>query len=105
MEKQYNFNQSETKLVEKIIDDDTAMINHMILNKGDHLPRHMSNSNVYMLVIRGTLSLQFNEEPRKNFEHGSIVNIPYGLQMNVSNEHDDQVEFFVVKAPNPRLYK
>ena len=105
MEKLYNFNQSKEKLIEKIIDDDVLMVNHIIFNKDEFLPEHNSNSNVYMVVARGTLTLQLAENPAKEYAHGSIVNIPGGVKMNVSNRNDEQLEFFVLKAPSPRLYK
>lgn len=57
-----------------------------------------------MMVVRGTLTLQLAESPVKEYEHGSIVNIPGGVKINVSNKNDEQLEFFVLKAPSPRLY-
>lgn len=104
METQYLFKSSADKLIEKIIDDDAVMINHMILNKGDFLPEHKSNSNVYMIVVRGMLTLHLAENEAKDYGNGSIINIPYGVKMNVSNSNDEQVEFFVIKAPSPRVY-
>jgi quercetin dioxygenase-like cupin family protein len=80
------------------------MINHMILSKGDSLPEHNANSNVYMIVVRGVLTLQLAENPAKQFEQGSIVNIPYDTKMNVSSSFEGQTEFFVIKAPSPRVY-
>ncbi|MDL2215545.1 cupin domain-containing protein [Ruminococcaceae bacterium OttesenSCG-928-N02] len=105
MEKVYSFNQSADKLIEKILDDDVAMINHMILNRGEALPTHDSNSNVYMLIVRGTVSIQLNEKPVKHYAHGNIVNIPGGIKMSIFNDCAEQAEFFVVKAPSPRLYR
>ncbi len=105
MEKVYRFNQSEKKLVEKILDDDVAMINHMILNQEDALPEHDSNSNVYLVVVRGAIEMQIAENPSKRYEKGSIINIPGKIKMNISNVDSEQAEFFVVKAPSPRLYK
>lgn len=105
MEKLYAFKNSEQKLVEKILDDDAVMMNHMILNRGEALPEHDSNSNVYMMVIRGAVTLQLAENPAKQYPHGSIISIPGGVRMNVSNSQNEQLEFFVVKAPSPRLYK
>lgn len=105
MEKAYTFHASTNKLIEKIIDNDEVMINHMILNTNDCIPEHNANSNVYMIVIRGVLTLQLSENPAKHFEQGSIINIPYQTKMNVSNTHQEQVEFFVVKAPSPRIYE
>lgn len=104
MEKLYIFKPSDTKLIEKVLDDDEVMINHIILNQGDSLPEHDSNSNVYLMVVRGAITLQLGENPQVEYAHGTIVNIPGGVRMNISNGREDQLEFFVVKAPSPRLY-
>ena len=100
MEKVYSFNQSADKLIEKILDDDVAMINHMILNQGEALPKHDSNSNVYMIIVRGTLTIQLADKPEKHYENGNILNIPGGITMNICNNNVAQVEFFVIKAPS-----
>lgn len=105
MEKVYSFNQSADKLIEKILDDDVAMINHMILNQCEALPKHDSNSNVYMIIVRGTLTIQLANEPEKRYKNGNILNIPGNITMNICNNDLEQVEFFVIKAPSPRLYK
>lgn len=105
MEKVYDFHQSDNKLIEKILDDDAVMINHMILNDGDAIPQHDSNSNVYLLIVRGTLSVRLAENEERLYGHGNIVNIPGGVTMNISNAITEQTEFFVIKAPSPRLYK
>jgi quercetin dioxygenase-like cupin family protein len=104
MEKRYEFKQSADKLIEKIIDNDEVMINHMILNNGDFVPEHYSNSNVYMMIVRGVLTLQLSDNPATQYEQGSIVNIPFGIKMNISNTHEEQTEFFVIKAPSPRVF-
>lgn len=105
IEKAYRFNQSAEKIVEKILDDDEVMINHIILNQGEAMPQHNSNSNVYMLVARGAVTLQLAEDAAKRYEHGTIVNIPGGVRMDISNTQTEQLEFFVIKAPSPRVYK
>ncbi|HZK09503.1 MAG TPA: cupin domain-containing protein [Clostridia bacterium] len=105
METKYVFNQSQEKLIEKIIDSDEVMINHMIFNESEGLPRHASNSNVYMLVIRGTLSLKLGDKEEKKHPQGSLLSIAYNVMMDVSNKDREQVEIFVIKAPHPRNYK
>lgn len=105
LEKSYSFSKEDVKNIEKLIDDDNLLINHMILPKDTGLPEHYSNSNVYMTVVRGILSLQLEDQELKQYENGSIVNIPYNTKMNVNNFNDDVLEFFVVKAPNPKNFK
>ena len=105
IEKAYNFSTDDNKKIEKIIDDDAVMINHMILPKNEGLPEHYSNSNVYMVIIRGNMTLKLDDQQPKSYTRGQMINIPYHTKMNVNNFSDDVLEFFVVKSPNPRHYK
>lgn len=105
MEQTFNFKKTSVeKLIEKVVDDNNVAINHMILNKGEALPTHNANSNVYMIVVRGTVTLHLEENPDVSYSAGNIVNIPYDTKMDVKNTHDEQLEFFVVKSPNPKFY-
>jgi len=76
----------------------------MVLNKGQTLPEHFSNSNVYMIVIRGTVTLQLADQPAHSYPAGTMVNIPYNVKMNISNQDQETLEFFVVKAPSPSRF-
>jgi len=105
LEKQFNFAKSAKKLAEKILEDDHTGINHMILPKGDALPEHYTNSNVYMIIINGTMTLQLAGQEEHNYPEGSIITIPFNIKMNVSNRHDELLEFFVVKAPSPKTMR
>ncbi|MGV8145740.1 MAG: cupin domain-containing protein [Alkaliphilus sp.] len=105
IEKRYEFTVIEGKAIEKIIDEEAVAINHMILPKGDRLPEHFSNAPVYMIVSKGTVTLQLNKQAANVYHEGSIINIPYNVKMNVTNEHDPVLELFVIKAPGPKNYK
>ncbi|OPJ56809.1 cupin domain-containing protein [Alkalithermobacter paradoxus] len=102
IEKVYKFADASEKLIEKIIDDENVVLNHMILTKGAALPEHYSNSNVYMIITKGKMTIKLNDENANEHSCGSILNIPFNTKMNVSNSYDEILEFFVVKAPNPK---
>lgn len=102
IEKKYVYKVTDKKIIERLIDDDNLAINHMVLTKGTGLPVHYSNSNVYMIITRGIMTIGLNEQEANEYCKGDIINIPYNVQMNVQNLHDDILEFFVVKAPNPK---
>ncbi len=104
LEKVYDYSVEDKKVIEKLIDDDPAQINHMVLPKGTGLPEHFSNSNVYMLIVRGHMTLRLDDQEAHVYASGHIINIPYQIKMNVSNQDDAVLEFFVVKSPNPRIY-
>lgn len=104
VETKFKLTQSEEKVIEKVISDDNVHYNHMILRKGEALPEHYSNSNVYMLVIRGRLSIRLNDQDEHNYETGSLLKIPYNVLMNVYNTDEEVLEITVVKAPAPGTF-
>jgi len=104
LEKIYGFSTSDTNKIEKLIDDDHVVINHMVLPKGAGLPEHYSNSNVYMIIIRGNMTLILDDQEPHQYTCGQIINMPYHIKMKVTNFDEEVLEFFVVKSPNPKNY-
>ena len=60
-----------------------------------------SNSNVYMTVVKGTLSIGLDDQETHEYRAGTLLNIPKDIKMNVTNLHEEQLELIVVKAPAP----
>ena len=105
METLYKFQSSAAKLIEKIVDDDLATINHVILAAGDSLPEHLSISNTYFIIVQGTIMLKIGDEKAKSYEKGSIIYFPHNTKINVANGSSGILEIFAVKVPNPKNYK
>lgn len=104
LEKKYLFKVSDDSILEKIVDDEDVVLNHIIFKHGEGLPEHNSNSNVYLVIIKGTMTIRLNDQESNEYSTGNIINIPYGIKMKIDNNADSILEFFVVKAPNPKNY-
>lgn len=91
------------KAVEKVVFDENVHYLHMVFNKNEGLPEHFSNSNVYMTVIRGMLSIGLNDQDIHEYEAGTLLKIPFQTKMNVKNLHNETLELIVVKAPAPKI--
>jgi quercetin dioxygenase-like cupin family protein len=102
IEKPYAFAKTDAKTMEKVIDDERININHIIVPPGDAVKTHVSNSFVHQIIVRGTLSLSLEDGPFVDHPQGSIVAVPFNLKMAIENHGSETLEFFVVKAPNPR---
>ena len=85
IEKVYQLYQGEEKKVEKVVQDDNLDYIHMVFTQGEGLPSHYSNSNVYMTVLKGVLSITLDEQPVHKYEAGTLLIIPYHVKMNVRN--------------------
>lgn len=103
IEQVYHLTQGNEKAVEKLIMDDNVHYLHMVFNKDEGLPEHFSNSNVYMTVLRGRLTIGLDDQDVHVYEPGSLLKIPFKTKMNVKNLHTDTLELIVVKAPAPKI--
>ena len=97
------FELSKENVVEKIIFDENIHYLHMVFSKEEGLPEHMSNSNVYMTVIRGTLSIGLDDQEIHEYSKNTLLKIPVNTKMNVKNLHDETLELIVVKSPAPKM--
>ncbi len=103
IEKVYKLSTSDEKAVEKVIFDENIHYLHMVFNKNEGLPEHFSNSNVYMTVLKGILSIGLNDQDIHEYGKGNLLKIPVDTKMNVKNLHDETLELIVVKAPAPKM--
>ena len=102
IEQLFHLAQGDAKTIEKVVMDENLHYMHMILNKGEGLPEHFSNSNVYMAVLRGTLTIGLGGQEDHVYPKGSLLKIPFNMKMNVRNLHAEVLEITVVKAPAPK---
>jgi len=102
VEQLFNLSKGNEKAVEKVVFDENVHYLHMVFNHDEGLPEHFSNSNVYMTVIRGSLSIGLDDQEIHEYEAGTLLKIPFNTKMNVKNLHNDTLELIVVKAPAPR---
>ncbi len=98
----YSFSRTGSAVMEKIVDDGNVAINHIVVGPGGSVPVHVTNSHVHQIVVRGTLSLSLEDGPWRDHPQGSIVAVPFNQKMSITNRGETPLEFFVVKAPNPR---
>ncbi len=101
IEQSFKLARGNNKAIEKILFDENVHYLHIILNKDEGLPEHYSNSNVYMTVIRGMLSIGLGDQEIHEYEAGTMLKIPFQTKMNVNNFHDESLELIIVKAPAP----
>lgn len=101
IEQVYQLTQTTEKTIEKVLGDERMHYMHMVLPKGEGLPEHTTNSNVYMTVVKGTLNICLEEESEQIYEQGTLLTIPFGIKMNAYNVQDETLELIVVKVPAP----
>ncbi|MBN2299972.1 MAG: cupin domain-containing protein [Acholeplasmataceae bacterium] len=94
--------QTDENTIETVIFDDNIQYLHLVFPKGEGLPIHQSNANLYMTVIRGTLSIGLNDNAITQYKKGIVLNIPYDTTMNVRNNNKEILELIIVKTPAPK---
>jgi quercetin dioxygenase-like cupin family protein len=102
IEQVFKLSRTDDKAVEKLVMDENVHYLHMVFGKGEGLPVHFANSNVYMTVLRGKLTIGLDDQGDHEYEGGTLLKIPFKTQMNVRNLNDETLELIVVKAPAPQ---
>lgn len=102
IEQVYNLSMGNDRIIEKVIQDENVHYIHMVFNTNEGLPEHFSNSNVYMTVLRGILTIGLDDQVSQLYEAGTVLKIPFQTKMNVKNCDVDVLELIVVKAPAPQ---
>ena len=102
VEKNHPFALADVKTIEKLIEDDHVAVNHIVLAQLDSLPEHSTDSNLYLIVVRGNVEIALDGNEAHRYPKGSLLSIPFRTRMKVSNPSPEVLEFFVVKAPSPR---
>lgn len=101
IEQVYHFTAAEDKVLERVIQDETLHMNHMVLPKGESFPEHAANAAVYMIVARGRLSIDLNDQGTHEYGRGAVLKIPQGTKMKGINRQDEALELIVVKLFTP----
>ncbi|HPD02146.1 MAG TPA: cupin domain-containing protein [Eubacteriales bacterium] len=91
------------KVVERVIADENINYAHIVLMKGDAVPEHTTNSNVYMTVVCGRLAIALEGQDFHEYEAGTVLKIPLGIKMKFQNLYDGELELIIVKAPAPTV--
>ena len=101
VEKIYKLSRGNEKAVEKVLFDENLNYIHMVFNNGEGAPEHYTNTNLYMTVIRGVLSIGLDDQEIHEYEAGTLIKIPFKTKMSIQNSHNDTLELIIVKAPAP----
>ncbi len=102
VEQVFKLAKGNEKVIEKVLFDENLHYIHMLFNNGEGAPEHYSNSNVYMTVVRGKLTIRLDDGDVNEYEAGTLLKIPVNTKMNFKNTHDDMLELIIVKAPAPK---
>lgn len=102
VEQVFELSRGNERAVERVIFDENIHYLHMVFNKDEGLPEHFSNSNVYITVVSGKLSIRLDEQETHEYDAGTLLKIPFQTKMNVGNQHEETLELIVVKAPAPK---
>ncbi len=84
----------------KLVDAKHLLLMQVALKPGQEVPQHNANSNVHLLVVRGSVVINLDGADVAA-EEGSLVPVAKGTPMNVKNASSADASFLILKTPNP----
>lgn len=94
----FNYTTEEKDLFENILKDENIMLNHVIIESGKFFPRHPTDAHVYIIVIKGQLSITLGDEAKQTFKKGDVIEVEKGIDSVLGNGSDGFTECFVIKV-------
>lgn len=88
----------------KIVDQKHLLIMQIALKPGQSVPEHNANSNVHLLVLKGSITVTLNNMTVK-LKEGDLLPVEYQAPMSIKNNSDENATFLVIKTPNPSEMK
>ncbi|HAF59560.1 MAG: cupin domain-containing protein [Clostridiales Family XIII bacterium] len=97
MVKVYPYTITDQEIFENVFKDEKLLMNHVIVPPGKVFPKHPTDAIVYILIVRGELSLAVENSEPETFKVGQLANIPKGVISELGNKSNELLELFVVK--------
>lgn len=101
IEKSFKLGAPDGHKVEKILFDEHMHYIHLVLESGQDMPEHYSNSNVYMTILKGTIAIKLEDQDYHEYGDYHMLNIPFNTKMHFKNAGEDILEILIFKAPAP----
>ena len=84
----------------KIVDEKYLLIMQIAIKPGQIVPLHNANSNVNLLILRGSITVTLNGLDTQARE-GDLLPVKYQTPMTIKNAGSEDATFLVLKTPNP----
>jgi quercetin dioxygenase-like cupin family protein len=83
-----------------LIDRDDLRLVQIALKPGQSVPKHNTDGNVNILILKGELNILVTDKTDAAIE-GSLISIPADTQMQVRNDSANDATFLIIKTPKP----
>ena len=84
----------------KVVDEKHLLIMQIALKPGQTVPQHNANSNVHLLLLKGSITVNLNGADT-HVSEGGLLPVTYQTPMTIKNTGRDDATFLVLKTPNP----
>lgn len=101
IEKVFSMTTRTETIIESVLLDEHIQYMHMVLHKGEALPTHYTNANIYMTVVSGTMHISLSDGEFAIYPSGSVINVPFNIKMIAQNRDEEILELIVIKTPAP----
>ena len=89
MVKVYPYTITDQEIFENVFKDEKLLMNHVIVPPGKVFPKHPTDAIVYILIVRGELSLAVENSEPETFKVGQLANIPKGVISELGNKSNE----------------
>lgn len=101
IEKSYVLGAPDGHKIEKILFDEHMNYIHLVLEAGQDMKEHYSNSNVYMTILKGKIAIKLEDQDYHEYTDYHMLTVPFNTKMHFKNAGTEILEILIFKAPAP----
>lgn len=94
----YQYALTDEEIFENVFDDERYLMNHVVMSPGKKFPKHPTDAEVTIIVLRGTLTAMAASDAPIDIIKGQVLQIEKGTDSALSNETDEVCELLVLKV-------
>ena len=98
IEKVTEYNTKGEEILKNLVTGESMIINHVVMNPGQVFPAHLTETDTYIIISNGGLSVELDRQPAHIYNRGKMISFPGGTVSRLSNPLESRNELYVVKA-------
>jgi len=97
IEKVNKYTTNANDIFEHVIKEDSFELNHVVIEPGKFFPKHPTDADVSIIIVRGELSITLGNQDKKHYYKGTVLSVEKGIDSILGNGSKEPLELFVIK--------
>lgn len=93
-----HYTKTNEETFENVFTAENMLMNHVVIPPGKFFPKHPTDAQVTIVILRGELSVSIGDDARASYSTGCVLRIAKGSPSELGNAGPEPTELLVTKT-------